>query len=114
MPAFYTLLSPSTMIKEATEMTTLSFEAQYVTDAAGRQTHVIVPIEFWESLLHQRQQSQESVFVNIEEAEQWLQEELPEDVDFKQDSISQMKLHKTHAPEDLSERLDDYLYGKRK
>jgi Asp-tRNA(Asn)/Glu-tRNA(Gln) amidotransferase A subunit family amidase len=59
-------------------METIPFQAQYVVDAAGKRTHVIVPTEFFE-----KQLSKESVFVDVEEAAQWLKEELAEDVNFR-------------------------------
>ncbi|HLF19450.1 MAG TPA: hypothetical protein VI704_01545 [Bacteroidota bacterium] len=99
---------------DSLEMTTIPFQAQYVIDAAGKRTHVIVPIECLDSLINQQQPFKESVFVDIEEAEQWLKEELSEDVNFEQDSLSHIQSHKTNAQADLSERLDDYLYGKHK
>ena len=89
-------------------METMPTQAQYVVDAAGKRTYAIVPIKFFDQLINK-----ESVFTDIGEAAQWLEEKLPEDVNFKQDSIAQMNSHRTDAPEDLSERLDDYLYGKR-
>jgi len=88
-------------------------QISYVVDESGMRTHVIVPVELFEQII-QEQKSSEDVFVDIEEAEHWLSIGLPEELDLTRDTVYNIKGRESNAPEDLSERLDDYLYGKRK
>ena len=96
-------------------MTARSLDLNYVVDKSGRRTHVIIPVELFEQLMQQQKQpSSDDVFVDIDEAERWLSTGLPETLDITGDTIYNIKGCKSNAPADLSERLDDYLYGERK
>jgi len=92
-------------------MATIPSNIKYVVDESGKRTHVIMPIKLFEEF---SKQNYEDVFVDIEEAESWLSTGLPETLDLTEDTIYNIKGCKSNAPEDLSENLDDYLYGKDK
>jgi len=94
-------------------MATITSNLSYVVDESGTRTHVIIPVELFEQLT-QEQPSSEDVLVDIDEAERWLSTGLPETLDLTEDTIYNVKGCKSNAPADLSERLDDYLYGTRK
>ena len=93
-------------------MTAIPSHLSYVVDESGIHTHVIIPVELFEQLIQEKPTS-EDVFVDIEEAERWLSMGLPETLNLTGDMIYNIKRCKSNAPADLSERLDDYLYGKR-
>ena len=94
-------------------MTAIPSNISYVVDESGTRTHVIISVELFEQLM-QEQSSSEDVFVEIDEAERWLSTGLPKTLDLTEDAIYNIKGCKSNAPADLSERLDDYLYGERK
>ncbi len=93
-------------------MAEITSNLSYVVDESGTHTHVIIPVELFEQLTRE-QPSSEDVFVDINEAEHWLSTGLPETLDLTEDTIYNVKGCKSNAPTDLSERLDDYLYGER-
>lgn len=93
-------------------MTVIPSHLSYVVDESGTRTHVIIPVELFEQLI-QEEPSSEYVFVDIEEAERWLSTGLSEELDLTEDAIYNIKGRESNAPADLSEHLDDYLYGER-
>jgi excisionase family DNA binding protein len=50
----------------------------------------------------------------LEEIQRWLQEGLPEGYDPSQDPRCQLHIIEGDFPHDLSQRVDDYLYGEKR